>query len=84
MKICDFANMTRRGQKIQGATTPFYRLDISSPASEQFAVASCIFAIFKGDKPFHELDYNKQYKALEKGKFSLIEGMQFGYIISSS
>jgi serine/threonine protein kinase len=51
VKICDFANMTRRGGKNPGATAPFYISDTAGLASEQFAIGSCIFAIFKG----HEL-----------------------------
>lgn len=74
--------MTRRGPKNPGATAPFYRSDIAGPASEQFAVGNCIFTIFKGHEPFHELDYNEQYKALKKGEFPSIEGIEFGCIIS--
>jgi hypothetical protein len=82
VRIYDFANMTRLGERNSGATAPFYISDIAGPASEQFALGSCIFAIFKGHKPLYELDYNEQYEALEKGDFPLTDSMMFGCIIS--
>ncbi len=82
IKLCDFANMMRCGQKNPGATAPFYPSDIAGPASEQFAVGSCIFTIFKGYEPYHGLDFDKQCEALEKGEFPSLEGMEFGNIIS--
>lgn len=82
VKICDFANMAGLGQKNPGATAPFYITEIAGPVSEQFAIGSCIYTIFKGHDPLHELDYNEQCDALEKGEFPSLEGMQFGYIIS--
>ena len=81
VKICDFANMTKRGGKIPGATAPFYISDTAGPASEQFALGSCIFAISKGHEPLHELDYNGQFEALDRGDFPPVEGMMFGCII---
>jgi hypothetical protein len=41
VKICDFGNMTRRGQEYPGATYPFYRSipAHAGPIGEQFAIA---------------------------------------------
>ena len=81
VKTCDFVNTTRRGGKNPGATAPFHISDTAGPASEQFAIFSCIFAISKGHEPLHELDYNGQYEALYNADFPTIEGMMLGCII---
>jgi len=56
-KICDFGNMTRRGQEYPGATDPFNRSipAHAGPVGEQFAIGSCIYNIRTGHEPLYHL-----------------------------
>ncbi|KAI9848519.1 MAG: hypothetical protein M1837_007188 [Sclerophora amabilis] len=72
VKLCDFGNTTKRGEQLPGASYPFYRVTakfdapIAGPASEQFAMASCIYTIRRGHEPLHQLDGPQTVQALIK------------------
>ncbi|KAH7317666.1 kinase-like domain-containing protein [Rhexocercosporidium sp. MPI-PUGE-AT-0058] len=61
VKLCDFGNTTKRGEELPATTYPYYRLRVdrssplAGPASEQFAMGSCIYTIRTGHEPLDHL-----------------------------
>jgi len=89
IKICDFGNAMERGEKIPGMQVPFYKalpLDHerlpAGPATEQFAIGSCIYMIRTGNEPLGHLDWPEQLAALVRGDYpSTDSDTVFGQII---
>lgn len=75
VKLCDFGNATKRGQELIAVTDPYYRMlpdrqsPLAGPASEQFAVGSCVYTIRMGHEPLEHLDGLERIDALIRGEF---------------
>ncbi|KAI9814090.1 MAG: hypothetical protein M1832_005978 [Thelocarpon impressellum] len=80
VKLCDFDCTTRRGEELPAASWPFYRVKgksealVAGPASEQFAMASCIYTIRTGREPLCEFPGPEIVQRLIKGAFPPTDG----------
>lgn len=88
VKLCDFGNTTKRGEKLSGAQWPYHRprsdhhSPLAGPASEQFAMGSCIYTIRSGHEPLDHLKGHEIYKALIRGDFPVTDSDSiFGHIV---
>lgn len=90
VKLCDFGNTTKRGEELPGTSSPFYRpgsigcaSPLAGPASEQFAIGSCIYTIRTGHEPLAHLGGPEMVQALIRGDFPATDADSiFGHIVS--
>jgi serine/threonine protein kinase len=75
IRIGDFDATVKKGEQLLVASEPFCRLNenyetpLAGPLSEQFALASCIYTIRFGHKPFPGLEPHVRVKQLIMGVF---------------
>jgi hypothetical protein len=73
--IGGFDATVRKGDELLVASEPYCRLDenyetpLAGPVSEQFALASCIYTIRIGYKPFHGIEAHVRVRRLIMGEF---------------
>ncbi|KAF2454210.1 kinase-like domain-containing protein [Lineolata rhizophorae] len=75
VRLGDFDATVRRGEQLMVASEPFCKLDenyeppLASPLSEQFSLASCIYTIRFGHKPFHDIEAPIRVRQLIMNRF---------------
>ena len=75
IKLGDFDCAVKKGEQLLAASEPFCKLNEAyepppaGPISEQFALASCLYNIRFGNKPFHQLNAPTRVLKLIRNEF---------------
>ncbi|KAF2741755.1 hypothetical protein M011DRAFT_413925, partial [Sporormia fimetaria CBS 119925] len=75
IRLGDFDAAVKIGDQVAVASEPYirlgenYELPIAGPASEQYALASCMYYIRFGHIPYHELEPQARGRRLDRGDF---------------
>jgi serine/threonine protein kinase len=75
VKIGDFDATVKTGEQLMVASEPFCKMNedyeppLAGPLSEQFSLASCIYTIRYGHKPYHDLEAPTRVQQLIMNRF---------------
>jgi len=75
VRLGDFDATVKRGEQLMVASEPFCKMDenyeppSAGPLSEQFSLASCIYTIRFGHKPFHDIEAPVRVRRLIMNQF---------------
>ncbi|KAF1921460.1 kinase-like domain-containing protein [Ampelomyces quisqualis] len=75
VRLGDFDATVKRGEQLVVASEPFCKMDedfeppLAGPLSEQFSLASCIYTIRFGHKPFHDIEAPIRVRRLIMNQF---------------
>ncbi|KAF2194753.1 hypothetical protein K469DRAFT_617378 [Zopfia rhizophila CBS 207.26] len=75
IRLGDFDGTVKKGEQLVVVSEPFCKLNesyeppLAGPLSEQFSLASCVYTIRFGHKPFHDIDAPIRVRKLIMNRF---------------